>query len=133
MRVCHPTPLAFQRSRTSGATRRLIATLEFGDLGRPRGFSISAAILAPYSSGSTSRAGRARTKSSFVHFGFSSLTRECFLFFITPDLCPTLWYDIGTRSGRSDWLLWGFSRPKGLRLANAIGTLPPAPRQSLEA
>jgi hypothetical protein len=39
--------------------------------------------------GSTARVG-ARTKSSFVHSGFSSLTRECFLFFITPDLCPTL-------------------------------------------
>jgi hypothetical protein len=30
-------------------------------------------------------------------------------------------------------LSWEFSRPKGLRLANVIGTLSPALRQSLEA
>lgn len=88
IRVCHPVPLAFQRSKTSGATLKLIATFEFGDLGRPRGLSISAAILVPYRLGNTSRAGRAREKSSFVHSGFSSLTRDFLFFLITFDLTP---------------------------------------------
>jgi hypothetical protein len=88
IRVCHPVPLAFQRSKTSGATLKLIATFEFGDLGRPRGLSISAAVLVPYRLGNTSRAGRAREKSSFVHSGFSSLTRDFLFFLITSDLTP---------------------------------------------
>jgi hypothetical protein len=47
IRVCHPVPPAFHRSKTSGAIRRLIAILEFGDFGRPRGRSISLAIFGP--------------------------------------------------------------------------------------
>ena len=88
MRVCHPAPLAFQRSKTSGATRKLIATFEVGDFGRPRGLSISSAIFVPNKPGNTSRAGRAREKSSVFHSGFSSLTRDFLFFFITLDLTP---------------------------------------------
>jgi len=72
MRVCQPGPLAFQRASVSGAIRRLMATLAFGDFGRPRGFSRRAAAFLPTILGSTSAAGRARLKSAAVHSGFSS-------------------------------------------------------------
>ena len=75
IRVCQAVPLAFPRVSTSGGTRRLIATLECGDFGWPRGLSISAAVFSPNNFGRTWRAGRARLKSTAVHSGFSLIVR----------------------------------------------------------
>src|SRR3569833_231423 len=83
IRVCQPGPLAFQRSSTTGATLRLMATLEWGDLGRPRGFSNFSASFSPNNSGNSSRAGRARANSPFFHSGFSSLIFDRPFFFIS--------------------------------------------------
>jgi hypothetical protein len=59
MRVCHPGPVAFQRANVSGGSRRLIATFESEDFGRPRGLSMAAAVRVPNNLGNTSLAGRA--------------------------------------------------------------------------
>jgi len=70
MRVCHPGPVAFHRAKVSGGSRRLMATFESGDFGRPRGLSIAAAVRAPNILGSTSFAGRASAIMAVVHSGF---------------------------------------------------------------
>ena len=71
MRVCQPAPVAFQRASVSGGSRIEIAVRAFPDFGRPRGFSIALAMLAPRISGNTSAAGRALEKVALVHSGFS--------------------------------------------------------------
>ena len=73
MRVCQPGPVAFQRASVSGDNLRLIATFESGDLGRPRGLSMLAAMRAPKIFGRTSRAGRAFAIMAAVHSGFVRL------------------------------------------------------------
>src|SRR3972149_8939465 len=73
MRVCQPGPVAFQRASVSGDNLRLIATFDSGDLGRPRGLSILAAVRAPKIVGSTSLAGRAFAIMAAVHSGFVRL------------------------------------------------------------
>ena len=70
MRVCHPGPVAFQRAKVSGGSRRLIATFESEDFGRPRGLSMAAAVRAPNILGNTSLAGRASEIIAAVHSGF---------------------------------------------------------------
>lgn len=75
MRVCQPAPVAFQRASVSGGSRIEIAVRAFPDFGRPRGFSIALAMLAPRISGNTSAAGRALEKVAFVHSGFSWIFR----------------------------------------------------------
>jgi hypothetical protein len=70
MRVCHPGPVAFQRANVSGGSRRLIATFESEDFGRPRGLSMAAAVRAPNNLGNTSLAGRASAIIAAVHSGF---------------------------------------------------------------
>lgn len=76
MRVCQPGPVAFHRASVSGDNLRLIATFDFGDLGRPRGFSMVVAVRAPKILGKTSFAGRASAIISMVHSG---LSRKAFL------------------------------------------------------
>src|SRR5450756_1942582 len=71
MRVCQPGPVAFHRASVSGDNLRLIATFDSGDLGRPRGFSMVAAVRASKILGKTSFAGRALAIISMVHFGLS--------------------------------------------------------------
>lgn len=91
MRVCQPGPVAFQRASVSGANLRLIATFESGDLGRPRGLSMLAAVRAPKILGSTSLAGRAFAIMAAVHSGFVRLVLlvlGCFL--ISPHLSVVL-------------------------------------------
>jgi hypothetical protein len=66
--------VAFQRANVSGGKRREIDVRALPDFGRPRGFSILAAVAAPKISGNTSRALRARAKVSFVQAGFSRST-----------------------------------------------------------
>ena len=87
MRVCHPGPVAFQRANVSGESRRLIATFESEDFGRPRGFSMAAAVRVPNNLGNTSLAGRASAIIAAVHSG---LFRRAFLlldgFFISTHL-----------------------------------------------
>jgi hypothetical protein len=73
MRVCQPGPVAFQRASVSGGSLRLIATLDSGDLGRPRGLSMAAAVRAPKIFGRTSLAGRAFAIMVAVHSGFVRL------------------------------------------------------------
>src|SRR3990172_2879600 len=73
MRVCQPGPVAFHRASVSGDNLRLIATFDSGDLGRPRGFSMAAAVRAPKIFGRTSFAGRALAIISRVHSGLSRL------------------------------------------------------------
>src|SRR3990170_7560529 len=73
MRVCQPGPVAFHRASVSGDNLRLIATFDSGDLGRPRGFSMAAAVRAPKISGKTSFAGRASAIISVVHSGLSRM------------------------------------------------------------
>ena len=89
MRVCHPGPVAFQRASVSGDNLRLIATFDSGDLGRPRGLSILAAVRAPKIFGRTALAGRAFAIMASVHSG---LIRPLFLdlgcFFIPFHLAP---------------------------------------------
>src|SRR6266446_9407982 len=80
IRVCQPGPVAFQRASVSGDSLRLMATFESGDLGRPRGLSIAAAVRVPKIFGRTSRAGRALASIALVHSGllrlvFSGLDR----------------------------------------------------------
>lgn len=70
IRVCQPGPVAFQRARVSGGSRRLMATFESGDFGRPRGLNIAAAVRAPKIFGSTCLAGRASATMAAVHSGF---------------------------------------------------------------
>ena len=70
MRVCQPGPVAFQRASVSGDNLRLIAIFDSGDLGRPRGLSILAAVRAPKIFGRTSLAGRAFAIIAAVHSGF---------------------------------------------------------------
>ena len=76
MRVCQPGPVAFHRASVSGDNLRLIATFDSGDLGRPRGLSMVAAVRAPKILGKTSFAGRASAIISMVHSG---LSRKAFL------------------------------------------------------
>lgn len=87
MRVCHPGPVAFQRANVSGGRRRLIATFDSEDFGRPRGLSMLAAVRAPNNPGNTSFAGRASAIIAAVHSGFF---RRAFLrldgFFISTNL-----------------------------------------------
>ncbi len=73
MRVCQPGPVAFQRASVSGGKRRLIATFDSRDFGRPRGLSMAAAVRAPKILGKTSLAGRAFAIIAMVHSGFSRL------------------------------------------------------------
>ncbi len=73
MRVCQPGPVAFQRASVSGDNLRLIATFDSGDLGRPRGLSMAAAVRAPKIFGRTAFAGRALAIISMVHSGLSRL------------------------------------------------------------
>jgi hypothetical protein len=73
MRVCQPGPVAFQRASVSGDNLRLIATFDSGDLGRPRGLSMVAAVRAPKIFGRTSFAGWALAIISMVHSGLSRL------------------------------------------------------------
>ena len=80
MRVCQPGPLAFQRASTSCGRRRDIAVRGEVLFGRPRGRNSLLAIAFPKISGSTSRAGRARRKSSAVHSGLSGSVRTRFVF-----------------------------------------------------
>ena len=68
-------PVAFQRASTSGGNRRDIEAQGASLFGRPRGRNIFLAITAPYNSGSTSRAGRARRNVSAVQTGLSESTR----------------------------------------------------------
>lgn len=70
MRVCHPGPVAFQRASVSGGNRRLIATFESEDLGRPRGLSMFAAVRPPKIFGNASFAGRAFAIMAIVHSEF---------------------------------------------------------------
>jgi hypothetical protein len=72
MRVCQPAPVAFQRASVSGGNRIEIAVRAFPVFGRPRGFSIFLATLAPKISGNASAAGWALEKVAFVHSGFST-------------------------------------------------------------
>lgn len=91
MRVCQPGPVAFHRARTSGGSLREIDVRGAALFGRPRGWSSRFASASPYISGSTSRAGRARRKSSTVHSGLSGSSRYFFGFrldFITAYLSP---------------------------------------------
>src|SRR3990172_1923137 len=84
IRVCQPGPVAFQRASVSGDSLRLMATFESGDLGRPRGLSMAAAVRVPKIFGRTSRAGRALASIAFVHSGLSRLDFSGFdLFFIS--------------------------------------------------
>jgi hypothetical protein len=57
IRVCQPIPLARQRFRTSGGSRRLIATFGFSDFGRPTRlparFSTARESISSVSSGSS--------------------------------------------------------------------------------
>lgn len=76
MRVCQPGPVAFHRASVSGDNLRLIATFDSGDLGRPRGLSMAAAVRAPKILGKTSFAGRASATIFKVHSG---LSRKAFL------------------------------------------------------
>ena len=80
MRVCQPGPLAFQRASTSGGKRKEMGLLGASLFGRPRGRNSLLAIALPKISGSTSRAGRARRKSSAVHAGLSGSVRTRFVF-----------------------------------------------------
>ena len=80
MRVCQPGPLAFQRASTSGGRRKDIAVRGASLFGRPLGFNSLRAIALPKISGSTSRAGRARRKSSAVHGGLSGSVRTRLVF-----------------------------------------------------
>ncbi len=73
MRVCQPAPVAFQRAKVSGGNRIEIAVRAFPVFGRPRGFSILLATLAPKISGKASTAGRALEKVALVHSGFSTV------------------------------------------------------------
>src|SRR5450759_5283104 len=87
MRVCQPGPVAFHRASVSGDNLRLIATFDSGDLGRPRGFSMAAAVRAPNILGKTSFAGRALAIISMVHSGFSRMAlSDLGCFFISPYL-----------------------------------------------
>lgn len=81
MRVCQPGPVAFQRANVSRGNRSEMATRALPVLGRPRGRSISLAVERLYSSGNTSRAGRARLKVSLVHTGLSRPARSGLRFF----------------------------------------------------
>jgi len=67
------TILAFQRASVSGDSLRLMATFDSGDLGRPRGLSMVAAVRAPKICGRTSRAGQALASIAVVHSGLSRL------------------------------------------------------------
>jgi hypothetical protein len=91
IRVCQPGPVAFQRANVSGGRRNDIDVRALPDFGRPRGFSISAAAVAPKISGKTSCALRARAKVSFVHAGLSRLVfsglRFCFIPFHLASVC----------------------------------------------
>lgn len=81
MRVCQPGPVAFQRARVSGGSRRLIAIFESEDFGLPRGFSMAAAARAPKILGKTSLAGRAFPIIAAVHSGLTRLVffgLDCF-------------------------------------------------------
>ena len=48
MRLCHPLPMDLKVSTTSASSRIFTGTFFSGDLGRPRGFSSSAARFHPY-------------------------------------------------------------------------------------
>jgi len=88
MRVCQPGPVAIQRASVSGGSLRLIATLDSGDLGRPRGLSMVAAVRAPKILGRTSLAGRAFAIMTAVHSGFVRLVFLDFgCFFISFHYC----------------------------------------------
>ena len=81
MRVCQPGPVAFQRAKVSGGSRRLIAIFESEDFGLPRGFSIAAAARAPKILGKTTLAGRAFPIIAAVHSGLTRLVffgLDCF-------------------------------------------------------
>ena len=54
MRVCHPGPVAFQRSITSVGTRSEISLRGFGENGRPPLFILERASISSVNSGSSS-------------------------------------------------------------------------------
>lgn len=80
MRVCQPVPVDLKYSTTSRLYRTVTDSLVCGALGRPRGFSISAATFGGKSCGSSSRAGRARAMSSRVISGISPSSHFCVSF-----------------------------------------------------